>query len=117
MITNLWNKIDVFCGCHDECSPVRLIPHEGPHSMFYSCPKYYPENRNENEIACANRLNLIELEEAIERISREMEDGGTFSVVNLRGFKWKNKKSTEFKVIRHDNTGISLSIRNIRSLR
>ena len=62
-ITGIWKDITIVCGCHEQ--PVKMIIQEGPSSLFYSCPRYYPENRNENESACANRINLIDYEEMV----------------------------------------------------
>jgi hypothetical protein len=120
MIENIWEKISIYCGCHDK--PIKMVPHEGStyavwsggtNSMFYSCPKYYEENRTPDEHACFNRLNLVEYEEAVTHISDIKEQSMTEdSSVNLTGYRWKNKKGTEFQIMTDDKDGIKISVIN-----
>lgn len=59
MQTNFWDRIVLVCGNHNNEEKLpQMLPHSpasgsmsrslyGEHtSMFYSCPRYYPENRN-----------------------------------------------------------------------
>ncbi len=120
MVKNIWSSIRLFCGNHEDNHSIEMIPHEGADGldMFYSCPKYYPENRSAEERPCGNRINLVEYQAAVEHISEVLEeaqlDGGT---VNLRGHKWKNKKGIRFEVINHSMNHIDISFVNERALR
>ena len=44
MVKNLWKQIEVVCGNHEKDYPVMGLK-QGHRSLFYSCPKYYPEAR------------------------------------------------------------------------
>ena len=116
-ITGIWKDITIVCGCHER--PVKMIIQEGPSSLFYSCPRYYPENRNENESACANRINLIDYEEMVNHISTlivnaQQED----EQLNLEGFRFKNEKGDiEFRIIEHKNNSIIVSMVSKKALR
>ena len=123
MIANIWKDIHVFCGCHED--PVELTPHTGStdyvqggkeNSMFYSCPRYYPENREEGERACFNRLGIGEYEQMVTHISKKLEgDDDEYSAINLTGHKWKSKYGIEFRIIRHTRDHIDVSVVNRRA--
>jgi hypothetical protein len=87
-------------------------------ASHYACPKYRPENRTENERACNNRLNLIDYEKMLAHISEllysaEMQG----SVLNLKNYKWKDKKGTEFKVLEYENGKLVISVLNVRAIK
>ena len=91
----------------------------GPHSLFYSCPKYYPENRAADERACPNRLNLVDYERMLDRISDEMiqriENNETTDLTN---FKWKDCKShATFEVIQHNDDIITVTVYNPKAFK
>ena len=83
MITNLWSQIQLYCANHEE--PVHMVPHEAATSRisqslygntqntFYSCPKYYPENRTDGEPACRNHISITEFERMLGHLSQLIE--------------------------------------------
>ncbi len=120
MVKNIWSNIRLFCGNHEDKHSIEMMPHDDAEGleMFYSCPKYYPENREGNERPCGNRINLVEYQAAVEHISDILEEhqsnGGT---INLVGHKWKNKKGIYFEVVGHSMNHIDISFINQRALR
>lgn len=112
-----WDKIKPICGCHKDERIEMTINSSGAYSLFYSCPKYYPQNRKDGEKACSNRINLIEYENMVEYISSEIADakmnGGT---VDMTNHKWK-KKGIEYKILNHTDDNIDVSIVNLKALR
>ena len=93
---------------------VELQLKEGPLSLFYACPKYYKDNRKIDEKKCDNRLSLEEYNKAIEHVVNllsEAENEG--SLLNLTNYKWK-KNGIEYKVIKHTDTEIKITILNKR---
>lgn len=119
MIKNFWNNIRIFCGNHRENHTIELMPHEGAEGMdmFYSCPKYYPESRSEDEKACGNRINLIEYQKMVEYLSDKIEDAEEErKTVNLTGYQWSNKRGITFTVLRHDKEHIDVLVYNKRAL-
>lgn len=111
IIKNFWQQVSLFCGCHNK--PVEMIPNTKGSTLFYSCPKYYEENREKGEHACANRIKLDDYQSAVEHLStiiaqNEM-DG---NVENLTGYRW-NDKGIEFEVIKHEpNKKLQISMIN-----
>ena len=86
--------------------------------MFYSCPKYYKENRSDDEKACFNRINLIEYEEMVNEVAKRIAgDNEGMDQINIEGCRWKNKKGTEFTVVKHDDWEIGVKIINHHALR
>ncbi len=124
MIKNIWSKISIYCGNHDH--PVKMEPHEpstyskwsgGNNSMFYSCPKYYPDNRIEGEKPCFNHLSMAEYEDMVMHISGLIEEAGLDSQVDLTGLKWINKKGTEFEIMEQDMDHIRVKFINNRAIK
>ena len=56
MNRNIREDVIFFCGLDGE----RLLLQEGRHTIYYRCPKYKKENRNENEKPCINRISLLD---------------------------------------------------------
>ncbi len=115
MIKNFWKKIILVCGCHEEEIPMQII--DGPSSLFYACPKYYPQNREHGEKACANRINLIDYEKMVDYLSERYEEtllsGGK---ENLKNVSW-TYKSISFKVIEHTEEYIKVKMVNKKALK
>ncbi len=124
MIQNIWNKITIYCGCHEQDHSIKMLPHapsdatmvNGETSMFYSCPKYYPENRAQTERACFNRLSIADYEKMVNHICEKLESGDQFSLVNLTGYTWKSKNGILFHVLKHDIDHIDVLVVNKRAL-
>lgn len=117
MIKNFWKKIVLICGNHpDEEILMNLI--EGPSSLFYACPKYYPENRTPNERACANRINLVDFEKMVDHLSELYEENFLEgNLINLTGHRWVYKKVIEYEVIEHTQDQIKVKMKNKKALR
>lgn len=115
MIMNLWQSIEIYCSNHDE--PVKMTIQQGPHSLFYSCPKYYPDNRGEYERACSNRINLVDYEAMINYISELLMDAELNNRAdNLTNVNWKSK-GIEFYIIEHTKDKIKIKMLNKKALK
>ena len=125
MIKNLWNNIHLYCGCHNELVPMHF--HDGAAnreagvdtlSAFYACPKYDPENRKYGEKPCMNRMTVEDMEKAVEVLSSVLEDAqAKGDLVNLEGFAWRSNKDIEYRVVKHNRTGIHMTAVNYRVLK
>lgn len=115
-IAEAWKYIKPKCGCHGE-NKIDMVIQEGPASLFYACPKYHPENREPGERACNNRLNLIEYQKMVEKLTGMIAEadceGGT---VDLTNFHW-SAKGVEYNVLEHKGDHITVEIKNIRAMR
>ena len=117
MIRNFWKNIHFLCGNHGE--EIAMEYHEGADdhgrvlSGFYSCPKYYPQNRRIGESACFNRMTVQDCEDFVEALSRVLDEGrGIY--VNPQGFVFRTKSGVEFTVLGQTNSGINVSVLNKR---
>lgn len=116
MIKNLWKCTNFWCSHRHQPEKMTLI--QGPMSLFYACPKYYPENREEDERACTMRLNLVDAEAILEKLSKIIEEDDNNNInadyTNLE-FDYK---AIHVTVISYDKTGIiNLNIYNKKAIR
>lgn len=122
-MTSTFRNMHLFCACHAE--PVEMSVHEGSQyaafngssgSVFYSCPKYYEDNRSEGEKPCFNRLSLTEYEGLIEDLASVLNENSA-DQINLTGYRYRNKKGTDFQVLKHDIHHVDVSVLNNRALK
>ena len=115
MIKNLW-KDTKFC-CSHRHEPVQMVYNNGPHSLFYSCPKYYPENRNAGEQACPMRLNMVDAEGILEKLSSMIESDMANDIEkNYTGIEF-DYKSIHVKILKHHEDQFELNIYNKKALK
>jgi len=118
MIRNLWNKIEIVCGCHEGVpnEQKKMEPKAGHKSMFYSCPRYYPENRTPDEKACVNHVNVEDFQKILDKIGHEAESQMIFGQSPvLQGLTFKIKDIT-IKVIEYTPEKIVISVVNKKAL-
>lgn len=100
MIQNFWNEVEIYCS-HRHEKPIKMEIQNGPHSLFYACPKYHPDNRSEDERACSNRINLVDYEAMLNHFQRIL----TEAIMNNRQEDLTNHtwtyKGIEFKVFEY----------------
>ena len=117
MIKNLWKHITLTCG-NGHTEEVVMDLKQGPLSLFYACPKYYPENRKEKERACANRLNLVDFEKMLDHMTEKIEKGMDQGIeVNLTGYQYRDRKGTQYTVLKHTNDDLKIEVLNRRALK
>lgn len=113
MITGFWNDIKLVCGNH-KCEDINDYPtmkiKSGPYSLYYSCPKEEIANREDGEIPCFNRINLIDYNKMLDHImdilvNADAED----KKISLKGHKWK-EKTREYEVLYHSDESIVIKM-------
>lgn len=117
MVSNLWSHIHLVCGCHNlQGGYVLMEPHAAAASntaaslygnasmnMFYSCPKYYPDNREKGEPECRNHVSMKEFEGVLDYITDHLMPAilsGTD--MDLTGLKWTSKQGVNYEVIKYE---------------
>lgn len=119
MIKGLWNNVELVCGCHGDEIPVEkkiMTPKAGYKSMFYSCPRYYPENRMPDEKACVNHVNIEDFQKILDIICKKTEEQMIFGQnAVLQGFSFK-VKDIDIKVISHTSEKIVISVCNKKAI-
>lgn len=114
MITGSWCDIKLMCVNHEK--PVEMTLQQDPHSLFYACPKYFEENREEGEHKCANRLNLIEFNRMLDYINTQLcEEAAENNAICLTNHSWK-QRGIEFKILSHNSSGIVVGCLNRKAL-
>lgn len=114
MVKNIWKMVSFVCGCHEE--EIKMTEKIGHKNLFYSCPKYYPENREKNERACANNVAGDDVEKIVEQLSKIIEEEiATNPAANLTNYSFK-LKSYELKVLEHTKDNIKISVKNKKAL-
>ncbi len=121
IIKNIWNKVSIYCGYHE--GPVELVPNTRVcdarfagtavgNMLFYSCPKYYSENRSPGETACANRIKIDDYQGMVEHISEKIAENDANGVIeDLTGYEWK-KRGIHFRIIKYTDEAIHVSVIN-----
>ena len=109
IIKNLWNNTTFYCG-HDHNEPVKMEYKTGE-SMFYSCPRYYVDNKNRpGERSCANRMSFADAEKILDKITdeiTEIEEAG--GVVNIKNLQF-DYNGIHVKVLSHDPISDKLEV-------
>ncbi len=117
MIKNFWKQIEVVCGNHGEDKTVKMSWKQGHRSMFYSCPKYYPDARVEGERACRNNVSVEDFEKIVDILSNEistmMREGNPKP--NLTNYAF-NLKMIDVHILSHQDDSIVLMVKNRRAL-
>ncbi len=117
MIAGLWNKIEIVCGCHSDINQTPLMSLKTGHrSMFYSCPRYYPDGRDASDTACINHVSTDDFQKILDRLSEETEEQMKFGQSsNLIGLSF-TIKTINVKVIEHTSDRILISVINKNAL-
>lgn len=103
MVKNLWKNTKIVCGNHGDDYSNELTIHPSADmskDIFYSCPKYYPENRTSDEKACRNHVSILDVEELMNFLSEKFDE---YDNINLEGYKWTSKKGIEYKILKQTN--------------
>lgn len=127
MITGFWKGVTLICGnsFHEENQEMyireisleeekardkKLYLKGKPDYAFYCCPKYNPDAREEDELACFNRISVAEMEKAInmicDKIESDEEECGTSFIKN---YKFETK-AAEYKVLESKDDRLVLQV-------
>jgi hypothetical protein len=115
-IKGTWGDIALVC-THRHAEPVPMTLQQGPTSLFYACPKYREENREEGERACNNRLSLEDFEKMLahlDGIRRDSEMANEKPI--LKNYEWKDRKGTMYKVLEHKENTLTVGLVNRRAI-
>ena len=117
MINGLWNHVEVICGCHEHRNEYpKMSLKAGSKSMFYTCPKYYPDARDKTEIACINHVTADDFQKILEEISKEADEQMVFGQsVSLQGLKFRYKL-IDVEVLEYSPEKIVIKVKNKKAL-
>lgn len=116
MITGSWNDVKLVC-THRHEEPIPMILQEGK-TLFYACPKYHTENREEEERACNNRLSLEDYTKMLEHLHNKILDAELNDEhIILTNYTWKDRKGTELTVLEHNGSKMTIGVMNKRAIK
>lgn len=123
MLTNLWNRIELWCisDRHDEPVKLKLMEASPP---FYACPKYmlkdeqHPDGHSGDERMCSNVLSLKEAEDTVMEFLNIVEDDIANGITgDYTNFTF-TKGFVKAKVIKYSYSGkIRIGVENRRTLK
>ena len=111
-VTNLWNKVTIYCLNHDEPIPMKLITNtEKIKTAFYACSNYIPENGNEH--SCPNRLNLDDYQGLVLQFMDVVGSANAFTDFKNYKFEYKgSRQKITVKCLKYTDKEIRLGIYN-----
>lgn len=112
MITNLWGFTKLVCGNHpNESNPPELVLKQTGKMVYYGCPTYSPKRPNDS---CRNAITTRDYEKMLEYLSDKINSAYlNLQTINLTNHQWQtNNKKITFKVIEHNNFGITIMVTN-----
>ena len=111
MVTGLWNKVELYCGLHEELVKMELATKNGV--IYYECALGKSENVKDESLLCKSTISLKDFEKMLDHISAIMCD----AVKNNEEPNLKNTQFTlgkiKYKVIEHRDI-IKIKARDIR---
>ncbi len=111
-VTNLWNKVTIYCLNHDEPIPMTLITNtEKIKTAFYACSNYVPENKSEQ--SCPNRLNLDDYQGLVLKFMDVVGGANMFTDFTNYSFEYKGtRQKITVKCLKYNDKEIRLGIYN-----
>lgn len=108
-----WQNFRLLCGNHEE--EVEMIIHEGPHSLYYSCPRYQSiYGKKHTGRSCNNRLNLVDYEYMVNHLSDVMHDPSG-SLLPIVGYSFQ-RKGVSYEVVAQDGEKVTVKMLNKKAM-
>ena len=101
MVLDIWKKITVFCGNHENEEAPQLEPSDvnGRGLVYYTCP------------LCKNRIGMPDYEKMVNYIDKKLTSNqSNFIVEDLTDHRWKVSKGIQYKILRHDTFGGDIKV-------
>lgn len=112
-VIGLWSNVHLVCANHPN---VEMDILQGPTSMFYACKKYYPENREDDEKPCYNRVNLFDFERMLKHLSELLLSAEKNNeILNLTGQQW-SCNGIDFNVLVHETDNLVVGVVNNKAI-
>lgn len=118
MIKNLWSYIELYCGNPIHKEPIKLVEKYTPtNTLFFACPKYFAQNREDDEKMCKNSIYTNDYEKAVEEIEKRLVENAKQDIEeNLEGLRWTSKNGICYEVFSHSNDKIKIKMINKRAM-
>lgn len=107
-VTNMWNKVSVWCLNHDSPKPMTIIQNtEIVKTPFYAC-----SSKVDGTDECANRLNLDDYQDIVLKFFDYVAENPFADLTNY-AFTHKGHRQNIFvKVLKYKDDDIQLGIKN-----
>lgn len=115
LLKGSWDWVTLVCGNHEDDTHIMAIK-QGPFSMFYSCPAYYPDGRTDGEPPCVNRLNLVDFEHMLSHLAdMQLKSETEAHIIDLNNYEWDHN-GAHFKVLSYNENSIVIRVLNKKAL-
>ncbi len=115
-VINGWKNIRFVC-CKNHKEPQQMQEMAKANSIFYACPKYFPENRDKDEPACINAIFINDAEKAV----KEINDRLGAAAMKEQELNMANVKFTidnvDYTVLKDDNGKMDVAVYNRKMVR
>lgn len=113
--TNSWQNFTLVCGNHPDDHSNEMTLKKGPHSLFYSCPKYLSIYKHIPGRSCNNRINLVDYERMLNHLNAMAASGNGIEDVCLKGYRFKDH-GIEYEVLEHKDGKFRVSMLNKKAI-
>ena len=111
MVTSLWNKIEMYCGAHQEKLLMHLEQRRGV--VFYQCPEAAAAYAERKAPTCKNDLPLKEFEKMLEYLEGILYEAELNNEIpNLQNLKFTINRF-QYTVFEHNDL-IKVAVKNLR---
>lgn len=115
-ILNSWENIHFICTHrHKKPQPMKIM--ESARAVFYACPKYFPDNREEGEPSCCNAIYLNDAEKAVAAINDRLGKAAVNDEeVNLANYRF-SIDNVDYHIIKDEDGQIEVEVLNRKVVR
>ena len=115
MLLGSWENVTLICGNHPGREDIEMQIHQGPHSLFYSCPEYKSIYGNKHDgKSCNNRLNLIDYTNLVDYMMDMIyDDYGNKNYIIGHFYK---RNGVEYTVIKQEGDHIWVKVLNKKAI-
>ncbi len=115
-VLNSWENIHFLCTHrHKTAQPMTIM--SSPRAVFYACPKYFPDNREEGEPSCVNAIFLTDAEKAVGAINDRLGKAAVSDEeVNLANYRF-TIDNVDYHVLRDEDGQIDIEVLNRKVVR
>lgn len=112
---NTWQNFTIICGNHKDDHSNEMTLHEGPHSLFYSCPKYQSIYKHLPDKSCNNRLSLDDYERMITHLNIKSTTKTGIEDLCLQGYRFSDR-GIDYEVLKHEDGQFVVSVLNKKAM-
>ncbi len=113
-VVGVWDKISLYCMNHKQPRLMKLVSNmEMIKTPFYGCTKYFPDEKEESEPPCPNRLNIDDYQGIVLAFSDIVAEEGPLNDLTNLSFTYRGtRQKIKVTILKYSATEIRLGILN-----